>query len=92
MDCVYAKCVPYITDCVMSELEKLGQTYRIAMRIARDPKFERLPCMHKGTYADDCLVQLTGSNLDSFVKNLGSNWLPLLTALSILVMTLGHSY
>ncbi|CAF0713557.1 unnamed protein product [Brachionus calyciflorus] len=57
MDCMYAKCVPYITDCVMAELEKLGQTYRIALRIARDPRFERLPCMHKGTYADDCLVQ-----------------------------------
>lgn len=26
-------------------------------RVARDPRFERLPCMHKGTYADDCLVQ-----------------------------------
>ena len=25
-------------------------------RIAKDPRFERLPCMHKGTYADDCLV------------------------------------
>jgi hypothetical protein len=20
------------------------------------PRFERLPCMHKGTYADDCLI------------------------------------
>lgn len=57
MDCLYAKCVPYITDCVMAELEKLGQTYRIALRIAKDPRFERLPCMHKGTYADDCIVQ-----------------------------------
>ncbi|RNA10364.1 rRNA-processing FCF1 -like protein [Brachionus plicatilis] len=57
MDCMYAKCIPYITDCVMAELEKLGQTYRIALRIARDPRFERLPCLHKGTYADDCLVQ-----------------------------------
>lgn len=28
-----------------------------AYRIARDPRFERLPCSHKGTYADDCLVQ-----------------------------------
>jgi len=27
MDCMYAKCVPYITDCVMAELEKLGKTY-----------------------------------------------------------------
>ena len=25
-------------------------------RIARDERFQRLPCMHKGTYADDCLV------------------------------------
>ena len=57
MDCMYAKCIPYITDCVMAELEKLGQNYRIALRIAKDPRFERLPCLHTGTYADDCLVQ-----------------------------------
>lgn len=25
--------------------------------MARDPRFERLPCSHTGTYADDCLVQ-----------------------------------
>jgi hypothetical protein len=24
MDCLYAKCTPCITDCVMGELEKLG--------------------------------------------------------------------
>lgn len=57
MDCMYAKCIPYITDCVMAELEKLGQTYRIALRLVKDPRFERLPCSHKGTYADDCIVQ-----------------------------------
>ncbi|RHZ89948.1 hypothetical protein Glove_9g120 [Diversispora epigaea] len=57
MDCLYAKSIPCITDCVMAELEKLGPKYRIALRIARDPRFERLPCTHKGTYADDCLVQ-----------------------------------
>lgn len=28
----------------------------ITYRIARDPRFERLPCSHKGTYADDCIV------------------------------------
>jgi len=56
MDTLYAKCIPYITDCVMAELEKLGSKYRIALRIVKDPRFERLPCMHKGTYADDCLV------------------------------------
>ncbi|XP_065833676.1 rRNA-processing protein FCF1 homolog [Oscarella lobularis] len=56
MDCLYAKCIPYITDCVMAELEKLGPKFRVALRIAKDPRFQRLPCMHKGTYADDCLV------------------------------------
>jgi len=56
MDCLLAKCVPIITDCVMAELEKLGPKYRVALRIAKDPRFERLPCQHKGTYADDCLV------------------------------------
>jgi len=56
MDCLYAECHPCITDCVMGELEKLGPKYRVALRIARDPRFTRLPCMHKGTYADDCLV------------------------------------
>ncbi|CAO2588211.1 rRNA-processing protein FCF1 homolog [Lemmus lemmus] len=33
MDCLYAKCVPCITDCVMAEIEKLGQKYRVALRI-----------------------------------------------------------
>uniref|UniRef100_A0A6A7GDS8 rRNA-processing protein FCF1 homolog n=1 Tax=Hirondellea gigas TaxID=1518452 RepID=A0A6A7GDS8_9CRUS len=54
--CLLAKCIPYITDCVMAELEKLGRKYRIALRLAKDPRFERLICVHKGTYADDCLV------------------------------------
>ncbi|XP_058125289.1 rRNA-processing protein FCF1 homolog [Anopheles coustani] len=57
MDCLYAKCIPYITDCVEAELEKLGSKYKLALRIIKDPRFERLHCMHKGTYADDCLVQ-----------------------------------
>lgn len=56
MDCLYAKCIPTITDCVMAELEKLGQKYRIALRIARDERWERLKCGHSGTYADDCIV------------------------------------
>ena len=29
MDCLSAKATPYITDCVMAELEKLGSKYRI---------------------------------------------------------------
>lgn len=56
MDCLYAKCIPYITDCVMAELELLGQKYKMALKIVKDPRFQRITCMHKGTYADDCLV------------------------------------
>lgn len=48
--------IPCITDCVLAELEKLGPKYRIALRVARDPRFERLPCTHKGVYADDCII------------------------------------
>lgn len=57
MDCLLAKCIPCVTDCVMAELEKLGTKYRLALKLAKDPRFERLPCSHSGTYADDCLVQ-----------------------------------
>ncbi|XP_044431773.1 rRNA-processing protein FCF1 homolog [Triticum aestivum] len=57
MDCLYAKCTLCITDCVMAELEKLGQKHHVALRIAKDPRFQRLACTHKGTYADDCMVE-----------------------------------
>ena len=56
MDCLYAKVEPIITDCVMAELEKLGRKYRLALRLAKDKRFKRLSCDHKGTYADDCIV------------------------------------
>jgi U3 small nucleolar RNA-associated protein 24 len=56
MDTFYAKCNPIITSCVMGELEKLGPKYRIALRIARDERWERQQCDHKGVYADDCIV------------------------------------
>ena len=56
MDCLLAKCIPYITDCVMGELEKFGQKYRLALRVAKDPRFQRICCLHTGTYADDCII------------------------------------
>lgn len=42
----------------MAELEKLGPKYRIALRIARDERWERIQCDHKGVYADDCECHL----------------------------------
>ncbi|KAM7188331.1 Fcf1 domain containing protein [Naviculisporaceae sp. PSN 640] len=56
MDCLLASVNIIITDCVMAELEKLGPQYRVALMIARDPRWTRLTCDHKGTYADDCIV------------------------------------
>ncbi|KAI1339001.1 Fcf1-domain-containing protein [Xylariaceae sp. FL0016] len=56
MDCLMAKCTPIITSCVMAELEKLGPKYRIALKIARDERWQRMQCDHSGTYADDCIV------------------------------------
>merc|ERR1719387_2398399 len=55
--CLDAKCIIYVTDCVKAELELLGQNYNVSLKIAKDPRFERLPCLHKGTYADDCLFK-----------------------------------
>ena len=37
MDCLYAKC---ITDCLMAEVENLGQEYPVALRIPEKPRFE----------------------------------------------------
>lgn len=54
---------------MLAELEKLGPKYRLALKIAKDPRFDRLHCDRElaarrsklmpdsGTYADDCLVQ-----------------------------------
>ena len=55
MDCLMAKCIPYLCDCVLAELEKLGKKFRIALRLARDPRFSRLTC--DSTYADDCIMR-----------------------------------
>ena len=47
----------YITDCVLAEMEKMGPKYSLSVLMIKDPRFVRLPCIHKGTYADDCLVE-----------------------------------
>eukprot|EP00792_Barthelona_sp_PAP020_P002381 TRINITY_DN13860_c0_g1_i1.p1 TRINITY_DN13860_c0_g1~~TRINITY_DN13860_c0_g1_i1.p1 ORF type:complete len:206 (+),score=46.26 TRINITY_DN13860_c0_g1_i1:30-620(+) len=57
MDCLYAKCIPIVTDCVIAELEKLGKKYRPALRMAKSRMFQRLTCTHSGTYADDCICR-----------------------------------
>ncbi|CAO2594299.1 rRNA-processing protein FCF1 homolog [Lemmus lemmus] len=34
----------------MAEIEKLGQKYRVALRIAKDPRFDRLPVTQHKCY------------------------------------------
>ena len=49
MDCLYAECTPCITDCVLAELEKLGQKYRVALKVAKvrsTPSFVMTACKH----------------------------------------------
>lgn len=48
--------VPYITDCVLGELEKMGRRFKLALKIIKDSRIQRLQCSHKGIYADDCIV------------------------------------
>ena len=57
LDCLAAPTEVFVTDCVIAELQKLPKKYAVALRVARDRRFKRLTCTHKGTYADDCLVQ-----------------------------------
>ncbi|KAK4227624.1 Fcf1-domain-containing protein [Podospora fimiseda] len=56
MECLAASVNVLISDCVLAEMEKLGPKYRVALMIARDERWTRLKCDHKGTYADDCIV------------------------------------
>lgn len=63
---IYFLGIPYVTDCIVGELEKLGQKYKIALKIVKDPRFQRIQCMHPGTYADDCLVQRVTQVSDCF--------------------------
>eukprot|EP00804_Cyclotella_cryptica_P009160 CCRYP_003215-RA/>CCRYP_003215-RA protein AED:0.28 eAED:0.26 QI:0/-1/0/1/-1/0/1/0/91 len=42
----------------MGELKKLRSKYKVALGMAQDPRFERIPCNCKGCYANDCLVKM----------------------------------
>jgi len=45
-----------VPECVFGELEKLGRVYRLALNMIKSLKISKLACLHKGTYADDCIV------------------------------------
>lgn len=62
MDLLLAKSIPVVTDCTIAELEKLGNRYRLALRLAKDERWKRLRCSHSGTYADQCIVDTVMQN------------------------------
>lgn len=62
IDCLCAPTKVYVTDCVIAELQKLRRKYAVALKVARDRRFVRLKCTHKGSYADDCLVNRVTSH------------------------------
>ena len=70
---LYAKCIPCFTDCTIAELEKLGPKYRLALRVAKDPRWTRLQCSHSGTYADDCIVDRVSTRI--YMRTLSFNML-----------------
>uniref|UniRef100_A0A1I8FJ92 PINc domain-containing protein n=1 Tax=Macrostomum lignano TaxID=282301 RepID=A0A1I8FJ92_9PLAT len=64
MDCLYGKCVLYVTDCVLAEMEKMGEKYRGGLEDSARSPVRRLSCLHKGTYADE----LSGSAASPITK------------------------
>ncbi|KAM0675614.1 hypothetical protein GVAV_000982 [Gurleya vavrai] len=55
--CLTAGVTMHVTDCVIGELERLGRVFKVALNIVKDEKIKRLTCDHKGTYADDCIIE-----------------------------------
>lgn len=45
-----------VPECVFGELEKLGRVYRLALNMIKSLNITKLICQHKGTYADDCII------------------------------------
>ena len=71
MDCLYAECKPLITECVMAELEKLGQKYRVALKVAKvllltlclaHTYLSRLALRHVRHHQSHMHAQLIGTN------------------------------
>ncbi len=57
VDCLYAKCIPVVLNSVMAELESLGDKFKTALALSKDPRMVRMPGVDpRATYADDDIV------------------------------------
>lgn len=55
--CLDANVQLFVPECVFAELEKLGKLYRIALNMIKNTEINTLKCIHKGTYADNCILE-----------------------------------
>lgn len=83
IECLEGDIQLYAPECVFAELEKLGRVYRVALNMIRRLDVQKLACLHKGTYADDCIlsrvkefrcyiVATTDMNLRQRIKKISS--------------------
>lgn len=56
VECLEGEVNLLVPECVFGELEKLGRVYRLALNMIKGMNITTLKCNHKGTYADDCIV------------------------------------
>ncbi|KAI4291623.1 U3 small nucleolar RNA-associated protein 24 [Pancytospora philotis] len=56
-ECLEANVKLFTTECVFAELEKLGRVFRVALNMLKKMNVKVLKCLHKGTYADNCILQ-----------------------------------
>lgn len=55
--CLEANVKLFVPECVFAELEKLGRVYRVALNMVKAMPTTTLKCLHRGTYADNCILQ-----------------------------------
>lgn len=68
----HVQVIPCVTTCVIAELEKLGPKFRIALRLAKDPRFRRIKT--EGEYADDNIVKLVTEVRAEAATGTGARW------------------
>lgn len=73
VNCLEGEVQLYVPECVFGELEKLGRVYRLALNMIRGMKHEVLKCDHKGTYADDCIINRVTESKSYIVATTDAN-------------------
>mmetsp|Transcript_48482 Transcript_48482/g.121051 ORF Transcript_48482/g.121051 Transcript_48482/m.121051 type:complete len:147 (-) Transcript_48482:1423-1863(-) len=58
-ECFLGKTVVCVSNCVLLELEKLGQKFKLALKCLRDLRIQKIHCAHPSNivYADDCICE-----------------------------------